>query len=109
MIRVVISERVGGVDSGAFERGVTLAGAESARRVRDVIASRGRERIVPFENTGAVPFSYNVARLRSVCKFFNERFVKKTCRSRGGLENILKDGRMSETGGANRKQNVRPL
>ena len=109
MIRVVISERVGGVDTGAFERGAALAGAESARGVRDVIESRGRERIVLFENTGAVPFSYNVARLRSVCKFFNERFVKKTCRSRGGLENILKDGRMSETGGANRKQNVRPL
>ena len=103
MICVVISERVGGVDTGAFERGAALAGAESARGVRDVIESRGRERIVLFENTGAVPFSYNVARLRSVCKFFNERFVKKTCRSRGGLENILKDGRMSETGGANRK------
>ena len=103
MICVVISERVGGVDTGAFERGAALAGAESARGVRDVIESRGRERIVLFENTGAVPFSYNVARLRSVCKFFNERFVKKTCRSRGGLENILKDGRMSETGRANRK------
>ena len=57
MIRVVISERVGGVDSGAFERGATLTGAESARRVRDVIELRGRERIVPFENTGVVPFS----------------------------------------------------
>ena len=50
MICVVISERVGGVDTGAFERGVTLAGAESARGVRDVIESRGRERIVPFES-----------------------------------------------------------
>ena len=50
MIRVVISERVGGVDSGAFERGAALAGADSARGVRDVIESRGRERIVPFES-----------------------------------------------------------